>query len=359
MTGRPLVFEAEISPGMRADDFVRLATLTESACFDRLGISDVVLWPDVYVLQTLAIQATERIGIGSMVTNPYTRHPAAHAAALAVLQDMSGGRCYFGIGVGAGLEEIGLDYTRPLQTLRECIAIIGGLLSGEVVEFHGEVFDVGPASLFVPPQHPVPVVIGTRSPLITRLAGEVADIALVGARYLTPDLADTYRRWLAEGAARAGRPIDDVEIAPRVTLCISEDGDAARTSVKRYAAHFLDVLGEDVIPVGAQRRTEIKGALGRSTGWYFDSERHDDPELERLIDDELVAASAIAGTPSECVGQVERVLQLGFGTVSCNLVAVRREGQSMADGLAETLLGSKAMLAQIRSRARERAVTHA
>lgn len=47
-----------------------------------------------------------------------------------------------------------------------------------------------------------------------RLAGEVADIALVGGRFLSADLADTYRVWLAEGASRSGRTLDDFETAP-------------------------------------------------------------------------------------------------------------------------------------------------
>jgi alkanesulfonate monooxygenase SsuD/methylene tetrahydromethanopterin reductase-like flavin-dependent oxidoreductase (luciferase family) len=45
-----LTFEAEISPGMTTNQVVYSARLAEAAGFDRLGISDVVFWPDCYML---------------------------------------------------------------------------------------------------------------------------------------------------------------------------------------------------------------------------------------------------------------------------------------------------------------------
>ena len=102
---------------MGVDEFCELATAVEDAGFDRLGVSDVALWPDTYQLQVLAARETKNIMIGSMVTNPYTRNPAVHASALAPLNDVSGGRAFFGIGVGAGLEEIGISPKKPVTAL--------------------------------------------------------------------------------------------------------------------------------------------------------------------------------------------------------------------------------------------------
>ena len=76
-----LTFEAEITPGIAPGEAVELGCLVEDVGFDRLGISCVVGWPDTYQLQALIAARTERIHIGSMVTNPYTRHAAVHAAA--------------------------------------------------------------------------------------------------------------------------------------------------------------------------------------------------------------------------------------------------------------------------------------
>jgi alkanesulfonate monooxygenase SsuD/methylene tetrahydromethanopterin reductase-like flavin-dependent oxidoreductase (luciferase family) len=75
--------------------------------------------------------------------------------------------------------------------------------------------------------------------------------------------------------------------------------------------------------------------LARSRGCYFDHDRIDDPEIDRLIDDDIVRRFAIAGTPEECVELTRAVLDLGFTSASFNLAAPRSE--SMYAGLRETL----------------------
>jgi len=337
-----LTFEAEITPGMSPVEAVDLGCMVEHAGFDRLGISCVALWPDTYQLQALIAARTERIHIGSMVTNPYTRHAAVHATALATLQELSHGRSFCGIGVGAGLEEIGIDPSRPIQTLRETIAAIRGLLVGDEITFEGETLRLEAARLLRPAGHPVPIAIGTRSPGVMKLAGEVADVALVGARHLTPEIVSRYRGWLTEGAQSVGRDVDEIEILPRVTLCVSDDEELAIASVKRFAAHYLDVLGDHGPPVDPERRRRIVATLDDATGWYFDLNRYDPPEMLNLVDANLARKFAVVGTPEQCADQIRELQALGLDGVSCNLAAVNRA--SMYDGLRETIEGSKRVL---------------
>ncbi|MCY3649181.1 MAG: LLM class flavin-dependent oxidoreductase [Acidimicrobiaceae bacterium] len=330
-----VTLEAEISPGMSSEDFVELAVRCEQAGFDRFGVSDVVFWPDCFVLQALVAQATSRIRIGSMVTNPYSRHPAMLAGAVATLQELSGGRMFLGIGVGAGLEDLRIDYPRPVRALREAITGIRGLLAGETVQLDGEMFPIDAARLVRPPAAPVPISVGTRSPQVMRLAGELADIALVGARHFTPQIARQYYGWLAEGATRAGRDVADIDIAPRLTLCVSSDGDLARRSVVRYVAHYLAIIRPSEID--PDRLAAIDEALTRATGWYFDLDRYDPPELFDLVTEDWIRRYAIAGAPSEIPAQVKAVTDLGFTSASLNLAAVLRP--SAAQGYAETIDG--------------------
>ena len=339
--------EAEITPGMTSRQVVELARIAEGVGLDRLGISDVVLWPDCFVLLGLIAARTSHIRIGPVVTNPYTRHPAVLAGILATLQDASEGRAFLGIGVGAGLETLGMSYPRPVRTLREAITVVAALLRGEEVTCHGETITLDRARM-VGPVVPVPISIGSRSPGVMRLAGELADIAVVGARIVDAEIADTYRDWLAEGARRAGRTLDDIEIAPRLTLCVSRDGDLARTSLKRYVAHYAAIVKPHdlVARDGGRWISQVEAALARSRGWYFDHDRIDDPELDRLVDDDLVHRFAIAGTPDECADLIQRVLDLGFSSVSVNLAAPRRD--SLYAGLRETLLGSAELHQRLR-----------
>ncbi len=327
--------EAEITPGMSPAEAVGLAVRCEQVGFDRLGVSDVVFWPDCFVLQALIARATERISIGSVVTNPYTRHPAVLAGAVATLQELSGGRMFLGIGVGAGLEDLRIGYPRPVRALREAIVGVKALLAGDTVELDGEIFPIDGAGLVRPPEVVVPISIGTRSRQVMQLAGELADIALVGARHFTGELADRYHRWLAEGAARAGRSLDDIDVAPRLTLCVSTDGDLARRSVVRYVAHYLAIIRP--AEMEPDRLAAIDEALTEATGWYFDIDRYDPPELFDLVTDEWIHRYAVVGTPEEIPEQVRAVTDLGFTSASLNLVAVLRP--SMAEGLTETVDG--------------------
>lgn len=341
-----LTVEAEITPGMSVGEVVGLARMVEDAGFDRLGISDVVLWQDCFVLLGIVARETSRIGIGPMVTNPYTRHPAVLAGIAATLHDASGGRFFLGIGAGAGLEAIGGGSPRPVARLRDCVSAVRALLEGGTVDYAGETVSLHGARLQHGPAR-VPISIGTRSPQVMRLAGEVADIALVGGRYLSPSLAAHYRSWIAEGAARAGRPASSVEVAPRVTLCTSDDGALARRSVKRYVAHYVALIRPAELGYDGAWYECVEAALARSTGWYFDHDRHDDPEIFSLIPDSLVQKFAIAGTPAECREMAEEILDLGFTSISMNLsFAV---GSGMHRGLADTIAGFGNVLGGLRA----------
>ena len=120
------------------------------------------------------------------------------------------------------------------------------------------------ARLARPSSSYIPIAIGTRSPQVMRLAGEIADIALVGARNFTESTVERYKGWLAEGAERVGRNPEEIEVAPRVTLCISDDSKAAISSLKRYAAHYLDIIRRFSFRYwGAWQTSELRQCIRR------------------------------------------------------------------------------------------------
>ncbi|MDQ5876298.1 MAG: LLM class flavin-dependent oxidoreductase, partial [Thermoproteota archaeon] len=136
------IFEAEITPVLKTKEIMKLAQLAEEAGVDRLGISDVVFYPDTYSLQALCATVTKRIKIGSLVTNPFTRHPAVTAAAVSTLDEISDGRAFLGIGAGAGIAKLGLLRSPPAPAIRKAVHIIRELLSGKVVNFEGSAYQL-------------------------------------------------------------------------------------------------------------------------------------------------------------------------------------------------------------------------
>ena len=331
--------EVELSPVVSVDELLELARIVDDAGVSRLGISDVALFRDSLQLQALCAAATRNVRIGSLVTNPYVRHPAIVAAALGTLNEVSQGRAFLGIGVGAGLSGIGIEQPRPVRLLEEFLTAVRELLSGGEVNLDGPSYRIKGARLQADIAGPVPVVIGTRSRLVSRLAGRMADAVVVGARELTKEALLRYRDWVAEGAVAAGRDPAEVDVAPRVTICVSHDGEQARRSVVLYAAHYLSLGGAERSLLPTPEFERISELASQATGWYFEPDVSYPVELDSLVGPEVIGRFAIAGTPAECLPKLKALRDLGFRSVSMNVAAVRRPGGTMYDGLRETLEG--------------------
>ena len=145
----------------------------------------------------------------------------------------------------------------------------------------------------------------------------------------------------------AGRDPGEVEIAPRVTICVSRDGEQARRSVALYAAHYLALGGteESLIPDGQFQR--IIELVSQATGWYFEPDVSYPEELNSLVGPEIIDRFAIAGTPGECLPKLEALRRMGFSSVSMNVAAVRKPGGTMYEGLRETLEGLAEIVPQV------------
>ena len=332
------IFEAEITPVLKTKEIMKLAQIAEDAGVDRLGISDVIFYPDTYELQALCATVTKRIKIGSLVTNPFTRHPAVIAAAVSTLDEISDGRAFLGIGAGAGIAKLGVLRSAPAPAIREAVHIIRELLAGKVVNYQGNAYQLSSKEtrLEFPPQHDVPILIGTRSPKIAKLAGEIADIIVIGARYISDQQLSNYLAWISEGVLKANRDIGTIEIAPRLTICASRDGELARQSVKLYAAHYLSLLKPPDLSIEDTRLKKIIDAVARVKGWYFSPNVQYPEEIDSLVDEEIIDKFAVAGTPEECITKIRRMISRHrFSSVSLNVASVRRK--NIFDGIAETV----------------------
>ena len=68
----------------------------------------------MYAGLTFVALHTRTLQVGTMVTDPYTRHPALTAMAIATLDEIAGGRAILGLGAGvAGFSEMQLVRNRP------------------------------------------------------------------------------------------------------------------------------------------------------------------------------------------------------------------------------------------------------
>ena len=102
-------------------------------------------------LGALAAQ-TSRVLVGTSVLTPtYRYHPAVVAQAFATLGCLAPGRVFLGLGSGEAMNEVaptGVDWPgagERLERLREAVALIRQLWTGEQVHFEGQWYRTGGA----------------------------------------------------------------------------------------------------------------------------------------------------------------------------------------------------------------------
>ena len=136
--------------------------------------------------------ATERVELATYVTCPTRRyHPAVVAQKAATVALLSQGRFILGLGSGESLNEHVVGpwpgVASRQDRLAEAIEVIRRLHTGELVDHHGEHFEVGSARIWDLPEQPVPIAVavsGDRSverfaPLADHLVAVEPDASLV------------------------------------------------------------------------------------------------------------------------------------------------------------------------------------
>jgi F420-dependent oxidoreductase-like protein len=185
--------------------------------------------------------ATARIGLGTGVVPIYPRHPVAMAQEAATLTELSGGRFRLGIGVSHGpsmRDALGLDMGRPLELMREYVAVLRGALAGEV-RFEGRHYRVRWTGAFRAAPPP-PVLLAGLAPPMLELAGEVADgvvLWLCAPAYVRDVAVPALRR----GRARAGRDLGGFEVAAAVPVAVTDDVPGGRRLFREELVRYLSL----------------------------------------------------------------------------------------------------------------------
>lgn len=177
--------------GVPWGDFVEAARFIETTGAGTCWVLDHYSYPpspEAQLLEswtTLAGLAavTERIRLGTMVTDAALRHPALLAKQIATVDHISNGRVEVAIGTGhfqQELESLGISFLTPrgrVERLREAVEIVDGLLRDRRLTYEGEYWRVRNATLVpTPVQAPrPPLLVAGNGKRGLRLAAERAD----------------------------------------------------------------------------------------------------------------------------------------------------------------------------------------
>jgi 5,10-methylenetetrahydromethanopterin reductase len=273
---------------------------------DSFWVADQRWMRDVYITLGLLAGATRRVLLGTRVTDPYIRHPALTAAAIATLDEASSGRAVLGIGAGgSGFAQLGLQREHPVTAIREAVTLIRKLWAGGVAEYRGEIVTWNGGGLEFPSRSDIPVVLAARSPRSLQLAGEIADGVIIAAG-ATRNAVAWARKHVAAGERLASRSAGATEILHMTYVAIDRDPAAARLAAR-------DAVYGAV--VGSHPRYEFLAASGlrppRELTDYLDGGGRDRREVTSRITDDMVRALAVTGSEEDCAQKVAALIDAG------------------------------------------------
>jgi 5,10-methylenetetrahydromethanopterin reductase len=329
---KALEFGVLLSGDLSTDAVIELAQRMEELGFSDLFHADERFSRDVYTLLGPVAKATSKLKLGPLTADPYSRHPAVQAMAIATLAELSGGRAVLGFGPGSsGLQTLGIERSQVLTRVRDAIELIRLLLTSQ----ENFTFDRPPLRflndrmLFGPIPH-VPVVIGTRGPRMLELAGEIADGVNIGG-YGSPATIKWALDHVDVGLRRAGRSPDSIRVIVHTYACVHDDRqtalDAARWGTLVALWSSLNILEE--LPLGTPVPTDLLEYM-RTTQKSFHPETME-PGM-RLVPDELMEPLSLAGTPEDCINKVRAIAEMDDGRIDeLLLLPCPAPGQSKQD----------------------------
>jgi F420-dependent oxidoreductase-like protein len=237
--------------GLSGEEQLEMAKEADKLGYDSIWAAEAYGSDAATVLAWMAAHV-ERAKLASGIFQMPARTPAMTAMTAATLDNMTNGRFILGLGI-SGPQVVegwhGQPFDKPLARAREYVEIVRKALARETLTYDGEFYKLprpgGPGKplklIIKPVQERIPIYLAAIGPKNTALAAEIADGWL--PTLFAPEHVDAFRPSLEEGAARAGRSLDDLEVTPQVTMGIYDDVAHARNFMRPYMALYIGGMG--------------------------------------------------------------------------------------------------------------------
>jgi 5,10-methylenetetrahydromethanopterin reductase len=310
-----VLFINEFAPDRWRD----LAQAAEALGYNYLWQADERFFREVYSGLTFAAVHTSRIALGPCVTDPYSRHPALTAMAVATLDELSGGRAVLVLGAGkSGFGELGITRHKPARAIREAIELIRRLWRGEIASLDGEVIRFHDGRLNFAARPDMRIFVASEGPATLRMAGEVADGVIIGSAASEATLRPALRH-VEQGLADAGRSRAQLEIGVRLDACLADDALVARRALKPILLRMLLRYKPDYGPfvtAGLELPPDLKRWLEAFDYRGFSREREKVEAAAEIVPDEFIAPFCLAGSPAEVGAQLRQLQTFGINHVT-------------------------------------------
>jgi probable F420-dependent oxidoreductase len=319
-------FGFTLKPAHTIERTLALTRQAEAAGFGYGWLFDShVLWRDPYPLLTLMAGVTERMRLGTCVTNPGTREPSVTASALATLDEISGGRMDLGIGRGDSARRVLGKAPITMADTEQAIRVIRALVAGEHVAYEG-------TDLHFPwtGGWTLPVWVAGYGPMALAMTGRIADGIIL--QLADPDLIRWFVGQVREAAMAAGRDPAAIKVQAAAPAYVGPR-DLGRERTRWFPAlvsnHVLDLVNK-------YPREQLPEAL---TGYVSDRPGYDylhhaevGSSNAAFVGDEVTDRFCILGEPDEHIAKLRVLADAGVDQFNLYLMNGDEEAQVEAYG---------------------------
>jgi probable F420-dependent oxidoreductase len=298
-------FGFTLKPEHSPTETVELARRAEAAGFDYGWLFDShVLWRDPYPLLTLIAEHTDRLRLGTCVTNPGTREPSVTASALATLNEISGGRMDLGIGRGDSARRVLGKPPITLANTEEAIVVIRDLVEGRPVTYEGTELHFPWTGTWK-----LPVWVAGYGPMALAMTGRVADGVIL--QLADPDLIRWFVAQVRDATIAAGRPADAVRVQAAAPLHVGPR-DVGRDRTRWFPAlvsnHVVDLVNR--YP-REQLPESLTGYVHDRTGYDYLHHAEVGSSNAGFVGDEVTDRFCVIGEVAEILDKLEILADAG------------------------------------------------
>jgi probable F420-dependent oxidoreductase len=279
-----------------------------------------VLWRDPYPLLTLMVGATERMRLGTCVTNPATREPSVTASTLAALNEISGGRMNLGIGRGDSARRVLGKPPTTMKTLEEAIGVIRDLVEGRAVTYEGTELQLTWAGRWQ-----LPVWVAGYGPMALAMTGRVADGLIL--QLADPDLIRWFVSQLREAEAAAGRPPGSIKVQAAAPAHVGPRDlgqDRTRWFPALVSNHVVDLVNK--YP-REQLPEALTGYVTERVGYDYHHHAEVGSDNAAFVGDEVTDRFCVLGEPAEHIAKLHELADAGVDQFNFYLMNGDEEDQ--------------------------------
>jgi F420-dependent oxidoreductase-like protein len=293
-----------ISPGRSLETAIKRARLADELGFDSVYTTHIAARDSLIVLAAYAA-TTNRIKIGTGVLPIFSRTPVATAQAAATIDELSGGRMVLGLGVSHQVTVenwFGTTIDKPVTQMRDYAGIVRAILTGADPP-ESEYFKTNFHFMGYEPRAELPVYVAALSPKMLRLAGEIADGAMLwlcNPAYISEVVVPE----VTKGREKAGKTLEGFDIVAAVPSGLTDDRDTAFAAMRGELVTYFSLPFYRTMIERSGFEEEVKA---------FDAgmESGDADKAKAGISDGFLEALTAIGSADDVRAGVERYREAG------------------------------------------------